>query len=157
MKQLHLRCLMAVLFISIAAFMASAQKTVSVFVEGNLDKLQEQIVNSAFMSRLSSSNGYSVFERSETFINAVNREHDYEVSGEVPKEQIRKIANKYGVDFVIAVSVMSDGETIYMSARLINVVSGRVDKTISLDRDGYDNKTLKNLSNNVAYRLLGQY
>ncbi len=147
---------MSLLLIGMVSIMASAQKKVSVFVEGNLTKLQEQIVNNAFMSKLSSSHLYSTYERSDNFINAINREHDYQVSGEVPKEQIRRIGEKYGVDFVIAVCVMNDCETLYMSARLINVTTGRVDKTITLDRDGISNKTLKNLSNNVAYRLLGQ-
>lgn len=147
---------MTILIFSVVGIMASAQKKVSVFVEGNLNKLQEQIINNAFMSKMSSSCAYLPFERSESFINAVNHEHDYEVSGEVSKEQIRKIGNKYGVDYVIAVCAMYDCETIYMSARLINVTTGRVDKTVSLDRDGIDNKTLKNLSNNVAYRLLVQ-
>lgn len=147
------------IFITIAAIVLSSYNTisasnVSVFVEGNLTKLQEQIVNGAFMNRLSTAKGFAVFERSDIFINAINKEHDYQVSGEVPEAQIRKIANKYGVDFVIAVSVMCDGEDIYMSARLINIVSGKVERTVSLDRSGNDNKTLKNLSNNVVYRLL---
>lgn len=153
MKRLHLFYLIIFIILG-CSFKAKASDKVSVFIEGSLSELQEQIVNNAFMSRLSSTKTYSVFERSELFIDALNQEHDYQVSGEVSESQIRKIANKYGVDFVIAVSVMCDGDDIYMSARLIHVVSGKVEKTVSLDRKGYSNKVLKNLSNNVAYRLL---
>ena len=153
MKRLHLFSLIIYIILG-CSFTSKASDKVSVFIEGSLSELQEQIVNNAFMSRLSSTKTYSVFERSELFIDALNQEHDYQVSGEVPESQIRKIANKYGVDFVIAVSVMCDGDDIYMSARLIHVVSGKVEKTVSLDRKGYSNKVLKNLSNNVAYRLL---
>lgn len=134
-----------------------AAEKVSVYVEGNVSKLQEQIVNNAFMSRLSSTKDFVAYERNETFINAITREHDYQVSGDVPESQIRKIANKYGVDYVIAVSVMSDDETFFMTARLINIETGKIEKSVSQDRSPADNKTLKNMSNNLAYRLLNKY
>lgn len=132
-----------------------AAKSVSVFIEGNLSMIQEQIVDNAFMARLSSSvKEFSVYERNEAFIKAVTREHDFQTSGDVPESQIRKIAAKFGVDYVIVVSAMADENGIYMSARLIDIESGKVEKTVSQDRDKNDNKTLKNLSNNVAYRLI---
>ena len=107
------------------------------------------------MARLSSSvKEFSVYERNEAFIKAVTREHDFQTSGDVPESQIRKIAAKFGVDYVIVVSAMADENGIYMSARLIDIESGKVEKTVSQDRDKNDNKTLKNLSNNVAYRLI---
>ncbi len=129
---------------------------VAVFVEGDLTKVQKEIVNSAFVSRLSMTKDYSIYERSETFINAITREHDYEVSGEVDESQIRKIANKHGVDYVIAVSVAADDSSIFMSARLINIETGKVEKAVTQDRESADNKTLKNMSNNVAYRLINK-
>lgn len=132
----------------------NAEEKVSVFVEGNISELQQQIVNNSFMSRLSGSKAFTVFERNDSFLNAVTREQDYQVGGEVSEAQIRKVAAKYGVDYVIAVNVIKDEDSFYMSARLINIESGKVEKTVSQDRDSTDNKTLKNLSNNVAYRLI---
>lgn len=42
-----------------------------------------------------------------------------------------------------------------MNARLINIETGKVEKNITQDRSSSNNTTLKNLSNNVAYRLIG--
>lgn len=154
MKKLSAYFLTVLAIVLLTSSKSFAAEKVSVFVEGNLSALQEQIVNNAFMYRLSSCKDYTVFERNETVLKAITREHDYQVSGDVPDSQIRKIAGKYGVDYVIVVTVTIDDNAIYMSARLINVESGKVEKTVAQDRAGGDNTTLKNLSNNVAYRLL---
>lgn len=136
------------------ALSAFAEKKVSIYIEGNLSNLQEQIVNGAFNSRITSIKDFSVFDRNDKFINSVTREHDYQTSGDVSESQIRKIAEKYGVDYVISVSVIMEDSGIYMNARLINTETGKVEKSISQDRTSKNNTTLKNLSNNVAYRLL---
>ena len=136
---------------------AQTTKSIAVYVEGNLSKIQEQIVNNAFTSRISSTKGYKAFERNSVFINAVNKEHDFQVAGDVSDSQIRKIADKYGVDFVIAVSVLNDEDNLYMSARIIEIETGAIEKSVTQDREGTDNATLKNMANNVAYRLLNKY
>jgi len=136
-----------------AAFCHAVDK-VSVVVEGQLTETQEQIVNSAFTARLSSSKDFTVFERNDTFLNALTREQDYQVSGNVPDDQIRKIASRYGVDYVVTVNVNTEEDNLYMSARLIDIETGKVVKTVNQDRASSSLKTLKNLSNNVAYRLI---
>lgn len=141
-----------VLTLSVNAY---AEKKVSIFIEGDLSNLQEQIVYGAFMNRVVSNKNYAVFERNEIFIKSITREHDYQTSGDVPEAQIRKIAQKYGVDYVVSVSVVMEESGIFMNARLINIETGKVEKSISQDRTTSNNTTLKNLSNNVAFRLLG--
>lgn len=153
MKRVYLLFFM-VLTCTVFASEVMAVEKVSVLVEGNLTPLQEQIVNNAFMSRLSQSKSYIAYERNDSFLKSITREHDFQVSGNVPESQIRKIAAKHGVDYVIAVTVINNEGKLYMSARLIHIETGKVEITVSQDRDSSNNKTLKNLSNNVAYRLL---
>ena len=88
-------------------------------------------------------------------INALTREQDYQVSGEVPESQIRKVASRYGVDYVVAVHVVTDESNVFITARLIDIETGKVLKTINQDRTGsISNKMIKNMSNNVSYRLV---
>lgn len=157
MKRISKPLATLLLMLLCVSFTVEAKDKVAVFVEGNVNAVQEQIVNNAFMSRLSSSSRLVVLERNNLFLNAITREHDYQTSGEVPESQIRRIAVKYGADYVIAVSVIIEDDELYMSARIINIETGAVEKTVSQDRQWAGNKTLRNMANNVAYRLLDQF
>ena len=132
----------------------ASPKSVAIYVEGDVSQAQESIINSAISARMIQYRGYAIYERNEAFIDAVNREHDYQVSGEVPLSQIRVMGNKFGVDYVLAVVVTIDEGRTYMTAKMIKIVTGRVIKQVSMDRKGYETKTLQNLANNVVYRIL---
>lgn len=130
------------------------KKDVAVYVEGDVTKSQIQIISSSFMDRITQNRNYAAYERNEAFLNAITKEHDFQLSGDVKRWQIRDIANKYGVDYVIAVDVVIDDNHSYMTAKLINLVTGRVIKQAQSDRAGYKTTVLKNLANTVAFRLI---
>lgn len=137
--------------------MSAAGRKVAVIVEGNVSKEQKAMVNSAFMSRLSGNKEYKVFERNAAFLKAMEEEMDYQLSGEVPESQIREVAGKMGVDFVIAVNaVVTRDDQCQMSARLINIETGEVLKTANSSREYENSATLTAVANNVAYRLLSK-
>lgn len=106
------------------------------------------------MDRITQNRNYAAYERNEAFLNAITKEHDFQLSGDVKRWQIRDIANKYGVDYVIAVDVVIDDNHSYMTAKLINLVTGRVIKQAQSDRAGYKTTVLQNLANTVAFRLI---
>lgn len=145
-------------FAAILGFEASAaSKKVAVFVEGNISKEQKSMVNSAVMARLSGSKEYRAFERNAAFLKALEREHDYQLSGEVSEAEIRKIGERLGVDYVIAVcAVITSDEQCQMSARLISLESGEVLKTCNTSREYEGSSTITALVNNVAYRLISK-
>ncbi|MCH5320000.1 MAG: hypothetical protein J1E38_09890 [Paramuribaculum sp.] len=152
---LFLSLMLAVLFCAQGLWAASPKK-VAVYVEGDVTTGEANVVNSAVMSRVSNSKDYQGFERNREFINALMKEHDYQLSGEVSDKEIRKIGERFGVDYVITVVVTTDDESTYMDARLLNLESGQVIKSVNSDREGTGLKVLKPLANNVAYRLLSQ-
>lgn len=133
---------------------AAKSKSVSVYAEGDISKFQNQLITTSVMARISGNKDYVVYERNDSFISALNQEHDYQVSGEVADNQIRKIGQRYGVDFVIVLYVTFDDESTYMSARLINLESGAILKSVSLNRKGMSNDVLKKMANNITYRLI---
>lgn len=132
---------------------AAPSKSVAIYVEGEISREDCNIVSSAALSRLSGNKEYECYERNEVFQNALMKEHDYQLSGEVPESEIRKIGARYGVDYVIAIVVVEKGRRTYMSARLVNIETGRIVKSVASDREGRGIEVLKPLANNCIYRL----
>lgn len=149
--------IITVLLMGLAGVEASAAKKVAVVVEGNISKEQKSVVNSAVMSRLSGNKDYKAFERNDAFLRALEREHDFQLSGQVPESQIREIGERTGADYVIVVNaVVSQDDQCHMSGRMIDLVSGEVLKTCNASREYEDSSTLTALANNVAYRLISK-
>ncbi len=136
---------------------ANAQtKKVAVYVEGEIDSDDKSIVSDAVLARMSGNREYAPFERNEAFIEALTHEQDYQLSGEVPEKEIRKVGERLGVDFVVAVNVIIKDDVCYMTAKLINIETGAIAKTVRLNRKYTDASVLTASANNVAYRLLNK-
>lgn len=148
------------LAVSCAMFTGNAYaqtKKVAVYVEGQVSEDDKSIVSSAVLARMSGNKEYAPFERNDSFISALTHEQDYQLSGEVPEREIRKVGERFGVDYVVAVNVIiKRDETCHMSARLINLESGAIVKTVNANRKYTDSSVLTALANNVAYRLLNK-
>ena len=147
------------LFLSCVCFAenASASKKVAVYVEGEINNSNKSIVSSAVLARMSGNKEYTPFERNESFINSLNNEQDFQLSGEVPENEIRKVGERLGVDFVISINVIiSDDDMCHMNARLINLETGEIIKTTNVNRKYTNTSVLTALANNVAYRLLNK-
>lgn len=157
MKRLFILAVVAIIAVLSGLNASAAGKKVAVFVEGNITKEQKSMVNSAVMSRLSGNKDYQAFERNSAFLKALDREQDYQLSGQVPEKQIREVGERYGVDFVVVVNaVITSDDECQVSARLIDLVSGEVIKTCNASREYEGSSTLTAMANNVAYRLLNK-
>lgn len=139
-----------------SASVNAAAKKVAVYVEGNISEANKKVVTAAVMSRLSGNKEYSPFERTDAFINALTKEQDYQLSGEVPESQIRAIGQRLGVDYVIAVDVMQSDGICHMTARLIELETGAILKSVNAQRKYTDSTVYTAMGNNVAYRLLSK-
>ena len=132
-------------------------KKVAVYVGGEIGDDDKSIVSTAVLSRMSGNRDYAPFERNAAFIDALTAEQDYQLSGEVPEKEIRKVGERLGVDYVVAVNVViKRDDTCHMAAKLINLETGAIIKTVSQNRKYTDSSVLTALANNVAYRLLNK-
>lgn len=155
MKKISVLILLAFSFMMFAESAFAQAKKVAVYVEGGISKDDKSIVSSAVLARMSGNKEYAPFERNEAFIEALTHEQDYQLSGEVPEKEIRKIGERYGVDYVVAVNVIiKDDGVCHMVAKLINLETGAIVKTVNQHRKYTDSSVLTALTNNVAYRLL---
>ena len=130
---------------------------VAVYVTGNLDNSHKQIVTAKAMSHISRCKEYVTLERTEAFLNAIVQESDYQVSGEVREDQIVSIGQRFGAQLVaiLEVNKIDDG-TCFLSARIINVESGMVLKSVDASRKITGTDDLIALTNNVTYRLVSK-
>ncbi len=134
-----------------------APKKVAVYVEGEISNANKSIINSCVLARLSGNSDYKAFERNSAFVKALDKEQDFQVSGEVPEKEIREVGKRLGVDYVIVVVVViSDDDRCHMSARLIDLVTGEMVKSVSLQREYTGSDVLTNMANNIAYRLINK-
>ena len=87
---------------------------------------------------MSGNKEYTAFERNGAFIKTLDKEQDYQLAGEVPEKEIREVGARLGVDYVIVVNVIiSADRQCMMSARLIELESAKILKSVSLKRE-YD-------------------
>ncbi len=135
---------------------ALAQQKVAVYVGGNIDSYRKDLISSKATSRISRTNGYVVVERNEAFLRALTKEQDYQLSGEVPDEEIIAVGRRYGAKYVAVFIAKGDGEEGFVSGRLINTATGAVKKSAEASRDIESNKDWTALANNVLYRLFVQ-
>ena len=157
MKKISVLILLVFSFMMVAETAAAKSKKVAVYVEGRINKDDKSIVSSAVLARMSGNKDYTPFERNEAFIKALTREQDYQLSGEVPEKEIREVGERLGVDYVLAVNVVINRDDIcHMAAKLINLETGEIEKTVNLNREYTDSSVLTALANNVAYRLLNK-
>lgn len=148
---------MAFLCAVFAEGMSAQTKKVAVYVEGEIGCKDKSIVSSAVLARMSDNKEFAPFERNESFIDALTAEQDYQLSGEVPKNEIRAVGERLGVDYVVAINVILNRDNIcHMTAKLIDLETGAILKTINVQRKYTDSNVLTALANNVAYRLLNR-
>lgn len=143
--------------VAFACEATAAGKKVAVYVEGDMSEADKSIVSSAVLSRLSGNKEYRAFERNDAFINALTKEQDYQLSGDVLEKEIRAVGERMGVDYVIVVNaVVSADDQCHMSARLIDLVTAEIIKSVNLKREYTDSGVLSTMANNVAFRLLNK-
>ena len=157
MKKLLILMLVAIAACVGAADANAAGKKVAVYVEGDISKSDKSIVSSVVLARMSGNRDYVPYERNQSFIDALNKEQEYQLSGEVPEKEIREVGERLGVDYLIVVKVQisSDGKC-HMSAELLKLVSAEIIKQVYLKRDYTDSDVLTAMASNVAYRLLNK-
>ncbi len=157
MKKLLFLLLLALCSSVAANAQTTNRKKVAVYVTGKMDDVYKRIVSSKAISFISRSNNYVALERTEAFLSAMMKETDYQLSGEVADDQIVEIGARHGANYVAVFDANAtlDGYCL-ITARLINVKSGVISRSVDSSRTISSTEDLVALTNNVAYRLFVQ-
>ena len=114
------------LFIAVSAF-AQKERKVAVFDPvGTLDKALLEIVREEISSAVVNISGYTVLERQ--LINKVLEENSFQESGLVSDEQVSNIGKLMGADYVFVTTMSFLGANYYISCKMIEVASARIDR-----------------------------
>ena len=118
-------CVM-ILSITVSA-QAQIDRKVAVFDPvGTVEKALLEIVREEISSAVVNTQGYTVLERQ--LINKVLEENKFQESGLVNDEQVSDLGKLIGADFVFVTSISTLGNNYYISCKMIEVATARIDK-----------------------------
>ncbi|MDR2234342.1 MAG: hypothetical protein LBE56_14615 [Tannerella sp.] len=106
---------------------AQEDRKVAVFdPAGTIDKTLLEIVREEISSAVVNTKGYTVLERQ--LINKVMEESEFQASGLVSDAQVSDIGRLMGADYVFVSTVSILGNNYYISCKMIEVATARIDK-----------------------------
>lgn len=152
MKKLFL--LLLAMFAVTAVCEAQAKKKVAVYVTGeDVSSAYKKVIGAKMVTGITRSNSFVAVERTADFLSALSAEQDYQVSGAVKDSQIVKIGQGFGVRYVAVVDVSELFDELFVSARLIDVETGRIIRSFDASSPAEEMSQLVELSDKVAAGL----
>ena len=118
--------IMLFLFISTSALTQEARKVAVFDPAGTVDNVLFEIVREEISSVVVNTKGYAVLERQ--LINKVLEENRFQESGLVNEGQVSDIGKRMGADYVFVTTISTLGENYYISCKMIEVATARIDK-----------------------------
>lgn len=113
-------------------FVAGAQSTKKVAIpevvdkEGKLSYAQKVLLRSTMARAITNHEGYEAYNRTD--IDAILNEHDFQRSGNVSEEQIKKLGEMTGVSYILVTEGIPIGsDQIFVSARIIDIETAKVE------------------------------
>ena len=101
-------------------------KKVAIYITGDINPAYKKVIGAKMVSTITSSNQFVAVERTADFLATLSKEQDYQVSGVVSNDQIAKLGEQFGVQYVITADASTVFESIFVSARMINVESAQI-------------------------------
>ncbi len=157
MNYLRILSLALILFCTICTGVAQEQtkRKVAVYMtQSNINDSHKKIIGAKLVSAITESDEYIAVERTADFLAALSAENDYQLSGEVRDSQIAQLGQKFGVRYVAVVDVSEIFDEYFISARMINVETGLVEKAFDSNGPAESMSQLITLSKNVAVGLI---
>lgn len=131
-----------------------SKKKVAVYMTGEIEDSYKKVIGAKLVSAITATDEYAAVERTADFLAALASEQDYQTSGEVRNSQIASIGQRFGVLYVVVADVNKIFGEMFISARLINVETGLVDRSADETGNPTNMSSLIELSNRIANKLL---
>ena len=141
------------LFITVSAY-AQIDRKVAVFdPAGTVEKSLLEIVREEISSVVVNTKGYTVLERQ--LINKVLEENKFQESGLVNDDQVSDIGKRMGADYVFVTAISKLGDNYYISCKMIEVATARIDKQFTgTSTDGIND--IPQTTQYIVKRLFGE-
>jgi len=140
----------------ICASVVWGQQTVAVYVTGGENAAVNRIIGNKLVAAIAQNGKYTAVERTDDFLVQIQKEQKYQGSGAVNNNQISKLGEQFGVNFVCVAEMVNAFGSQFISARLINVETAVVAETADESGNINDMDALVKICNNIAKKLLGK-
>lgn len=154
MKEIAYFIVMFICFFGNAAMAQTVKQKVAVYVTGDAEAGYKKVISSKMVSGITGSDSYTAVERTADFLSALTKEQDYQTSGAVSDNQIVKLGQQFGVRFVLAADVSVIFESMFISARMIDVQTGQIISATEASKVVNSMDRLTELSENVITNLI---
>jgi hypothetical protein len=152
-KVFILTCLM----LSVALTFAQTTKKVAILEvvdrEGRLSYSQKLVLRSNMARAIANTDGYEAYDRSD--VDMIMSEQDFQRTGIVSETEIHKLGEMTGVSLILVTEgVLLDADKIFVTAKILNVETGRVDMTDNTTM-GLESTAMQQGCNDLARKLFG--
>lgn len=116
---------------SLTAFAEEVKKVAVLEVvdrQGDLSYNQKFVLRSSLAKAITNTPGFEAYDRSD--VDIIMSEQNFQRTGMVSSEEIRRLGEMTGVSLILVTEGIftSDKRTIYVSAKILNVETGKVEK-----------------------------
>ena len=154
MKRFSLIVAMLCLFGVVMAQQAVKQK-VAVYVTGDAENGYKRVIGSKLVTGITRSENYAAIERTADFLAELTKEQDYQMSGAVSDNQIARLGQQFGVRYVLVADISEVFESMFISARMIDVQTAQIVKSTETSGAVGDMESLTKLAENIVLDIVG--
>jgi TolB-like protein len=131
------------------------KERVAVYVTGTDKDGTNKVLGAKLVSAITKSSEYVAMERTDAFLRQLNKEQDYQQSGNVDDNQLSKLGKQFGVRYVCAAKVSkSSYGGMFLKVSLIDVETAEVKATVNSELTNDDLNSLITTTQNIASKLL---
>lgn len=141
-----------VIALSILSISAFAGKRIAVMVNAPTED-DAFVIESAICQQLDRDGRYDMLERTQEFMDMVVSEQVYQLSGEVTESQIAQLGERWGAQYVLAVTAKNINGSMRLVGKLIDIKTGRRLLTVNNFRKINNDNDLTFLSATFATNL----
>ena len=127
-------------------------KKVAVYVTGN-DPINK-VLSNRLVDGIVKSGKYIAVERTDNFMSELQKEQQYQQSGQVNDEEISRLGIQFGVNYVCVASIFDVWEEKYITVRLIDVETAEVVATASSNRKIYNSDDILSMLDEISEEIL---
>ena len=121
--------------------------------ENRLTYSQKLVLRSNMARAIANTDGYEAYDRSD--VDVIMSEQDFQRTGMVSDVEIRKLGEMTGVSLILVTEgVLLDANKIFVTAKILNVETGRVDMTDNITM-GLESNAMQEGCNSLAGKLFG--
>jgi len=121
--------------------------------EGKLSYSQKLVLRSNMARAIANTDGYEAYDRSD--VDMIMSEQDFQRTGIVSETEIQKLGEMTGVSLILVTEgVLLDANKIFVTAKILNVETGRVDMTDNTTME-LESSAMQQGCNDLARKLFG--